>query len=177
VQPGQPLVNLEAIEQLKVEFKIPEKYLAEVKVDQQVALTSDAYPGRNFTGRVYAIDPQVEEQSRSLVVLGLLDNTERALFPGQFVRVQLRVSTRPDALFIPEQALIPQAKSKGVFTVVDGKAVAVQVETGIRMKGWVEVTSGIGAGDVVITGGHQKIGPGSPVKSLPADPSLFAKID
>jgi membrane fusion protein (multidrug efflux system) len=177
VQPGQPLVNLEAIEQLKVEFKVPEKYLAEVKVDQQVALTSDAYPGRNFTGQVYAIDPQVEEQSRSLVVRGLLDNTERALFPGQFVRVQLRVSTRPDALFIPEQALIPQAKAKMVFKVVDGKAVQVQVETGIRMKGWVEVTSGIGAGDVVITGGHQKIGPGSPVQSLPADPSLFAKID
>lgn len=176
IQPGQTLVNLEAIEQLKVEFSIPEKYLAEVKVGQLVALHSDAYPEQNFTGQVYAIDPQVDQASRSLIARGLLDNSKHLLFPGQFVKVQLRVATKLNALFIPEQALIPQPKTKLVYRVVDGKAEMVQVETGTRMKGWVEITSGLNVGDVVVTGGHQKIGPGSPVKSLPADPSLFAKI-
>ena len=176
VQPGQPLVNLEAIKQLKVEFKIPQKYFAEVKVGQQVVLRSDAYPKRDFIGQVYAIDPQVEEQSRSLVVRGLLDNAEQALLPGQFVQVQLKVATRHDALFIPEQALIPQPKTQQVFKVVDGKAQLVSVETGSRKKGWVEIVSGVAAGDVVVTGGHQKIGPGSPVQALPAAPELFVKL-
>ncbi len=176
VQPGQPLVNLEAVDRLKVEFKIPEKYSAEVKVGQQVALQSDAYPGRDFSGQVYAIDPQVEVQSRSLVVRGLLDNADRELFPGQFVRVHLNVSTKSAALFIPEQALIPQPKTQLVFKVVEGKVQLVPVETGSRSKGWVEITSGLEAGDVVVTGGHQKIGPGSPVQALPADPELFARI-
>ena len=177
VQPGKPLVNLEAIDQLKVEFRIPEKYAAEVKVGQQLELQSDAYPARDFVGQVYAIDPLVEEQSRSLVVRGRLDNHTHELLPGQFVKVQLSVATKSDALFIPEQALIPQPKTQLVFKVVDDKAQMVSVEIGTRMKGWVEIVSGLAAGDIVVTGGHQKIGPGSPVKAIPADPALFAKID
>ena len=176
VQPGQPLVNLEAIEQLKVEFSIPEKFLAEVKTGQQLELQSDAYPQRTFSAQVYAIDPQVDEKSRSLTVRGRLDNAARQLLPGQFVRVQLHVSTRANALFIPEQALIPQPTTKLVFTVVEGKAQLVPVQTGSRLKGWVEITSGLNAGDVVVTGGHQKIGPGSPVQAISADPALFTKI-
>jgi len=175
IQPGQPLVNLEAIDKLKVEFSISEKYLAEVKTAQKLELRSDAYPQQTFAAAVYAIDPQVDEQSRSLVIRGFLDNAEHQLFPGQFVKVQLSVATKTDALFIPEQALIPQPKAKLVYKVVDGKAEMVPVKTGTRQKGWVEVISGLSAGDVVITGGHQKIGPGSPVQALPADPALFAK--
>ncbi len=177
IQPGQPLVNLEAIEQLKLEFKVPQKYYTAVKVGQEVSLSSDAYPEREFEARVYAIDPQIEEQSRSLVVRARLDNPERALLPGQFVQVQLSIATRADALFIPEQALILQPKSSLVFKVVEGKAQMLPVETGSRRKGWVEITSGLAVGDLVVTGGHQKIGPGSPVHPLPADPALFAKID
>lgn len=177
VLPGQPLVNLQAIEQLKVEFKLPQKSYAEVKVGQRLTVTTDTYPEREFVGQVYAIDPQVEVQSRSLVVRGRLDNSDRALLPGQFVEVKLQVATKHAALFIPEQALIPQPKTQLVYKVVDGKAQMVAVTTGSRSKGWVEITSGLVAGDLVVTGGHQKIGPGSPVKSLPADPNLFAKID
>mgnify|MGYP001389594033 CR=1 FL=1 len=177
VQPGQPLVNLEAIDQLKVEFNLPERYLAEVKTGQTVALSSVAYPQDSFAATVYAINPQVDEKSRSLVVRALLDNAEGQLLPGQFVKVGLSVATRADALFIPEQALIPQPKATLVFKVVDGAAQMVPVETGSRLKGWVEITSGLVAGDVVVTGGHQKIGPGSPVHPLPADPALFAALD
>lgn len=177
IQPGQALVNLEAVKQLKVEFSIPEKNIAAVKVGQKINLTSDAYPGREFVSHIYAINPQVDQQSRSLVVRGRLDNQNKQLFPGQFVKIQLEVANHADALFIPEQALIPQPNTKLVFTVVDGKAQMVPVETGTRVKGWVEITSGLNRGDVVVTGGHQKIGPGSPVHAIPADPNLFAKVD
>ncbi len=175
IQPGQALVNLEDTSKLKVEFRIPEKFSAQVKAGQKVKLESDAYLGQRFEGRVYAIDPQVEENSRSLVVRGLLENRDGALRPGQFVKVLLGVATRAEALFVPEQALISQPKAQFVFKVVDGAAQMVQVQTGARRKGWIEVTSGLALGDVVVTGGHQKIGPGSPVRPLPADPALFAK--
>jgi len=176
VQPGQPLVNLEAIHKLKAEFDIPERSISEVKVGQTISLTSDAYPERDFSGTVYAIDPQVDEASRSLRVRALLDNSDRALRPGQFVKVDLSIATTENALFIPEQALIPQPKVKLVFKVVNGTAQMVQVQTGSRVKGWVEIISGLEPGDVVVTGGHQKIGPGSPVHAIPADPAMFAKI-
>jgi len=176
VQPGQPLVNLEAIQKLKAEFDIPERSISDVKVGQTISLTSDAYPDRDFSGKVYAIDPQIDEASRSLKVRALLDNSDRALLPGQFVKVDLSVATTENALFIPEQALIPQPKVKLVFKVVDGTAQMVPVQTGSRVKGWVEITSGLEPGDVVVTGGHQKIGPGSPVHAIPADPAMFAKM-
>lgn len=176
IQPGQPLVNLEDISKLKVEFRIPEKFSAQVKVGQQVKLAADAFPDRSFIGKVYAIDPQVEEKSRSLVIRGLLENRDGVLRPGQFVQVLLGVATRAEALFIPEQALISQPKAQMVFKVVEGAAQMVPVQTGMRKKGWVEVTSGLAVGDVIITGGHQKIGPGSPVQPMPADPALFSKI-
>lgn len=177
IQPGQPLVNLEAIKQLKVEFSIPEKSIAAVKVGQKINLTSDAYPGKTFSSSIYAINPKVDPVSRSLIVRGRLDNSSRELLPGQFVKVQLQVANRANALFIPEQALIPQPNTKLVFTVVDGKAQMVPVETGTRMKGWVEITNGLNKGDIVVTGGHQKIGPGSPVHVIPADPALFAQVN
>lgn len=177
IQPGQALVNLEAIKQLKVEFSIPEKNIAAVKIGQKINLTSDAYPGQTFVSSIYAVNPQVDRQSRSLVVRGRLDNHQRQLLPGQFVKVQLEVANHTDALFIPEQALIPQPNTKFVFKVVDGKAQMVPVETGTRVKGWVEITSGLNKDDVVVTGGHQKIGPGSPVHAIAADPALFAQAD
>ncbi len=176
VQPGQPLVNLEDQSRLKVEFRLPERFSSLVKVGQKVRLESEAYAGRPFEGELYAIDPQVEEGTRSLVMRGFLENREGLLRPGQFVKVFLAVSTRSDALFVPEQALITQPKAKFVYRVVEGAAQMAPVETGMRRRGWVEVISGLAAGDVVVTGGHQKIGPGSPVHPMPADPALFARL-
>ncbi len=176
VQPGRPLVNLEDTRTLKVEFSIPEKYSADIAKGQNFALQSAAFAGRDFHGTIYAINPLVDATSRSLVVRGRLDNRDGLLRPGQFANLQLTIEAREDALFIPEQAVIPQPQSNLVFKVVEGKAQMVPIQLGQRHKGWVEVVTGLIAGDVVVTGGHQKIGPGSPVQSIPADPALFAKI-
>ena len=176
VQPGQPLVNLEDTRSLKVEFSIPEKYSALIAKGQTFALQAAAFAGRDFSGEIYAINPLVAAASRSLMVRGRLDNPDGLLRPGQFADLQLTIAKRKDALFIPEQAVVPQPQTNLVFTVVDGKAQMVPVQLGQRRKGWVEVVEGLVAGDVVVTGGHQKIGPGSQVTAIPADPALFAKI-
>jgi membrane fusion protein (multidrug efflux system) len=176
VDPGAPLVNLEDIRTLKVEFSIPEKYSATIAKGQNFVLQTDSYVGRDFKGEIYAINPLVNSASRSLTVRGRLDNNDGLLRPGQFANLQLTIAASEDALFIPEQAVIPQPQTNLVYKVVDGVAEMVPVTLGQRDKGWVEIVSGLAAGDVVVTGGHQKIGPGSPVRSIPADPSLFAKI-
>ena len=177
IQPGQPLVNLEDASQLKVDFSVPEKYSSTVKAGQKFSVTTDAYSDRQFIGQVYAVNPLIDAKSRSLLLRGRIDNQEGLLLPGQFAQVKLVLSTKPDSIFIPEQALIPQPATQLVFKVVDGAAQMVPVQTGQRRKGWVEVVDGLVAGDIVITGGHQKIGPGSPVHSIPADPALFSTLD
>lgn len=177
VQPGQALVNLEDVTQVKVDFRVPEKYSAHIQVGQKFSVTTDAYNHKAFIGEVYAINPLIEEKSRSLVIRGKIDNRDGLLRPGLFAQVSLVMSTRTDSLFIPEQALIPQPATILVFKVVDDVAQMVPVQTGQRRKGWVEIVSGLTAGDVVITGGHQKIGPGSPVHVIPADISLFSKLE
>lgn len=176
IQPGQPLVNLEDTRKLKIDFQVPEKYSAQVRIGQKVYLQTDAYPEQQFVGEVYAINPLIDEASRSLAVRGLLDNSDNKLRPGLFAKVSLVLASKADAIFIPEQALILQPAKQLVFKVVDGTAQMVQVQTGQRVKGWVEIASGLSAGDVVITGGHQKIGPGSPIHALPADPALFSQL-
>ena len=176
VAPGKPLVNLEDTRTLKVEFSLPEKYSVTVSTGQSFTLQTSSLAGRDFSGEIYVINPLVDAASRSLKVRGRIDNSEGLLRPGQFAKLQLTISSRENVLFIPEQAVILQTNSNLVFKVVDAKAEMVPVQLGQRSKGWVEIVSGLSAGDVVITGGHQKIGPGSPVHAIPADPTLFEKL-
>jgi membrane fusion protein (multidrug efflux system) len=170
------MVNLEDTRTLKVEFSIPERYSGSVAAGQSFTLQTAAIAGRDFSGEIYVINPMIDVASRSLKVRGRLDNSEGLLRPGQFVKLQLIISSRENALFIPEQAVILQPNCNLVFRVVDAKAEPVPVQLGQRSKGWVEVISGLAAGDIVVTGGHQKIGPGSPVQAIEADPALFEKL-
>jgi membrane fusion protein (multidrug efflux system) len=176
VSPGMALVNLEDTRILKVEFSVPEKYSAVIKVGQAFTLQSTARPGQEFTGEVYVINPLVDTASRTLTVRGRLDNSDGMLRPGEFAKLRLTLSSREKALFIPEQAVILGPNNNIVFKVVNSKAEMTPIQLGERSKGWVEVISGLSAGDVVVTGGHQKIGPGSPVKAIPADPTMFEEL-
>lgn len=102
-----------------------------------------------------------------------MDNPDKQLLPGQFVEVAVEVSRQENALFIPEQALIPQADRQFVWKVENGHAMKVEIKTGMRKKGSVEVITGLQAGDKVVTGGHQKIMEGAEVNPVEADPKSF----
>lgn len=169
VTPGQPLVNLENLEPIKVDFRVAERYLPMLETGQEVGVTVDSLPGRSFSGEVTAIDPKVDPASRSVAVRAQASNEDRALRPGQFARVRLIVDRRDDAIVIPEQALVPRGEEFFVFKVVDGKAVMSPVEVGQRRAGEAEITTGLAAGDVVVTGGHQKIRDGAPVQPVDAE--------
>ena len=164
VKEGQDLVNLEDISSLKVDFKLPERYLNRVQKGQSVELGSDAKPGESFTATVDAIDPLIDTNGRAIALRARLPNPDGKLRPGMFVRARLIFGQRDDVLIVPEEAMVPSGSDQFVFRVVDGKAQRVKIKTGVRRNAKVEVVEGLGPEDLVVTAGQLKIRDGLPVR-------------
>ncbi|MGQ0587667.1 MAG: efflux RND transporter periplasmic adaptor subunit, partial [Gammaproteobacteria bacterium] len=163
---GQALAPLEQLSVLKADFRLSEAALSAIKVGQTLNLEVDAWPGQVFPGKVYAIDPRLAEETRSIGVRARVPNDKNQLRPGLFARVRLVISEREGAVLVPEQAIVPQGDSPFVYVIENGQAAMRPVTLGLRQAGRVEVVSGVRPGDVVITAGVQKIGPGAPVMAI-----------
>jgi membrane fusion protein (multidrug efflux system) len=160
---GQALVNLEAIDPVKADFRVPEKFLPAIKVGQSIRIKVDAFPGENFEGKVYAIDPRIDVAGRSLLVRAKVPNAGKRLRPGLFARVTVLLQLKEDALTVPEQAIVPQGDSQYVFRIDGGKAKLTKVTVGMRRSGRVEILEGLSVSDEVVTAGQLKIRDGTPV--------------
>ncbi len=171
VEVGQPLVNLVQVNPIKLDLRVPQTLLAQVAVGQRLAVEVDAFAGEKFAGSVYAIDPQLDADGRSIVLRATVDNEDGRLRPGLFARVALELAARDDALLVPEQALWPQGSKQFVYVVEDGKAKLVEVTTGVRRDGMVEIRTGLTPESSVITAGQLKIGPGAPVRIAAPPPA------
>ncbi|UCD68970.1 MAG: efflux RND transporter periplasmic adaptor subunit [Betaproteobacteria bacterium] len=171
VKAGDDIVILENLDSIKVDFRIPEVYLAKVGREQLVTLRLDAFPDEEFEGRVYAVHPVVDEETRTVLLRARVENRGFRLKPGMFARVALTMSTRPNAITVPEQALWPQGRDNFVYKVVDGKAMLTKVELGNRRPGEVEIKQGLVPGDVVVTEGQIKLRDGAPVMVMGAPPA------
>jgi len=163
VKEGADIVNLEAIDPLKVDFRVPEVYMRQVKAGQPLQVALDAFPGKTFEGRVYAVNPLIDAAGRAVVIRAQVKNADASLRPGMFARVRLITSESAESLVVPEQALVPQGSEQFVFRIVDGRAVRAKVEVGQRRDGVAEVLSGVSAGDVVVAAGQQRLRDGVPV--------------
>ena len=163
VKEGADIVNLESIDPLKVDFRVPEVYLRLVKAGQSLQVSLDAFPGKEFEGRVYAVNPLLDAAGRAVVIRAQVKNADASLRPGMFARVRLITSESADSLVVPEQALVPQGTEQFAFKVVDGRAVRVKVDVGQRRDGKAEVVAGLAAGDVVVAAGQQRLRDGVPV--------------
>lgn len=164
---GSLITHIQAISPMKAEFSLPEKYFSNVEVNQPLDITVDAYPGKTFTGNIFAIDPKVDIVTRTVRVKALLPNEEQLLRPGMFAYVSLLIKHSEDSLMIPEAALLPQGEKMFVFKIVDGKVANTEITIGTRKPGKVEVLNGLKAGDVVITAGQMKIHDGAKVQVIP----------
>nr|WP_298170477.1 efflux RND transporter periplasmic adaptor subunit [uncultured Pseudomonas sp.] len=166
---GQDIVNLEVLDPLKVDFRIPQKAVSQMRLGQLIEVSLDAYPGERFSGEIFAINPRLDEAGRSQAIRARIDNAERRLRPGQFVKVSVILDERPDALIIPEEAVMPVGERLLVNLVVDGKVEVRQVELGKRMDGAVEVREGLNGDETLISAGWQKVREGMPVRTKTAD--------
>lgn len=163
VNPGDRIVNLEDLDPLKIDFRVPEVYLTAVRDGQPVEITVDALPGQTFRGEIYARNPVVDASGRSIELRARVPNADGRLSPGLFARVRVITDERPDALIVPEAAIVPDRHEKFVYRVIDGRAVRTPVTLGARLPGRVEIVDGLDAGAVVVTAGQQKLRDGAPV--------------
>jgi len=165
VGPDTVITTLDDTGEMKLEFTVPEVFLASVNAGMKIQATSAVYPGREFTGSVSLIDPRVDPVTRSVTVVARLPNPEDMLKPGMFLTVDLE-NVRDNVLMVPEEALVPRQGRQYVFVIKDGRAMEKQVELGGRVPGLAEIREGLAAGEVVVTEGTQKLRNGSAVSIL-----------
>jgi membrane fusion protein, multidrug efflux system len=168
---GADIVNVEDIEAIYVDFRLPERFQTKVRRGQRANIDIDALPGRKFTAVVHAIDPLLDANGRSVGVRGCIDNRQLALRPGMFARITAVFGERDNARVIPEEAIVPQGGRQFVIKIVEGSekdsftTQRVEVKVGIRQPGKVEVVQGLQEGDTVVTAGQQRVQrDGTPVR-------------
>jgi len=160
---GQDIARLEGIGTLKLDFRVPETYLRKIRVGQALAVTVDAYPAESFSGVIYAIEPSVDEATRTVLLRARLPNPGVRLKPGMFARVNLTLARRDNALVVPEQAIVPRGSGSYVFRIDGGKVALTKVELGLRRPGEVEIVSGLAAGQAIVADGQLKLQDGATV--------------
>lgn len=175
VKAGEDIVRLENLDSIKLDFRIPEVFAAQVHPGQNVSVRLDAFPGEEFRGSIYAIEPAMDERTRTFLVRAKVPNAGAKLKPGMFVRVGLTLETRKNAMLVPEPAIWPQGQDNFVFRVLDGKAALTKVQLGTRRPGEVEIVTGLSPSDTVITEGQIKLRDGAPVMVLPDQPPPTAQ--
>lgn len=166
VNPSTVITTLDDTSQIKLDFNVPEVFLARLERGLTVTAHSAAWPDQKFSGRVISIDTRVDPVSRTITVRALLPNRDSRLRPGMFLTVTL-LKEDIVSLLIPEEALIPERSKQFVMVVGEDDLVERrEVETGRRRPGQVEILGGLSAGERVITEGTQKARPGQPVRIL-----------
>ena len=162
ISPGTVITTLDDTSTIKLDFTIPETFLAAVQPGLEITARSVAYPDDNFAGKVASIDSRVDPSTRAVTVRALLPNPRGLLKPGMFLTVRLSRG-EVDALLVPEQALVPEQGDVFVFVVQDGTVAKRRIRIGQRRVGDVQVLEGLAAGEVVVTEGTQKLRDGAAI--------------
>jgi membrane fusion protein (multidrug efflux system) len=163
VGPETVITSLDDTSMIKLEFTVPEIFLATVSEGTRITARSEVYPAQSFDGEVGIVDSRVDQATRSVTVIAELPNPEGLIKPGMFLTVDLQ-REREGVLLVPEQALAPRQGRQYLFTVEDGTAVEREVRLGARAPGLAEVRTGLAPGTLVITEGTQKVRDGAPVQ-------------
>lgn len=169
VDQSDVLTQLDDLTEVEIEFSLPETLFAEIARGMTVSAAAAAYPGRVFTGVVSEIDSRIDPTGRAFRVRATIPNPEGELPAGMFMSLSLTLSSS-ESLVAPEEAIVAQAANTFVFVVRDGAALRRPVRTGMRKDGVIAITSGVEAGEQVVTRGLQSVRDGAAVKVLGASP-------
>ncbi len=172
VKDGADIVTVEDLSTMWVDFRLPERYVGQLKAGLVVDVALDAVPGKAFKGRIEALDSQVDANGRSLLVRARVDNPGTQLKSGMFARPRVVLSVREQAVVVPEEALVPMGGRQYVYKISDGQggqkvASRTEVKVGLRLPGQAEVLQGVAAGDLVVTAGQARLrGDTTPVRLI-----------
>lgn len=177
VQPGTPIVELDAIDTMRVAFSIAEPLLASLAVGGTVNAQVAAFREQQFIGKIHVIGTRVDEVTRAVPVQALIDNRSTLLKPGMML--SLSVLTKPRPLrYVPEAALAPENARQFVWRIkADDTAEKVAVELGLRAQGWVEILSGVNTGDRIVVEGVGNLRPGRTVREVKRSTPVAASTE
>ncbi|PWN07735.1 efflux RND transporter periplasmic adaptor subunit [Rhodohalobacter mucosus] len=163
VSPSTRIASLQEIDPVKINFSVPERYLSKISVDDQILFDVQGVDS-TFTGRVYAVEPRINTQTRTLQVRAISENDDELLYPGAFANIELILEQIDDALMIPTIAIMPELNRQKVYLVRDGVVEQAFINTGIRTSNKAQVLSGLERGDTVLTTGLLQVRPGMEVE-------------
>lgn len=169
VNPGAAIVTLDDISSVRVDFEVPDRYLASIREGQPITARIDAYPGQVIQGRIQKLDTRIDERTRAITARAEFPNPDRKLKPGMMLRVAIAQGQR-QVVAAPEAAVSVQGDSAFVF-VVTGQGEQARTEqrpvlTGVRQDGFVEIRDGLRAGEQIVADGLNKIQPGQPIRIM-----------
>jgi membrane fusion protein (multidrug efflux system) len=167
VNPGSPIVTLDDVSAMRVDFPVPERYLTQLREGQEITARVDAYPGQSFAGRIAKLDTRVDERTRAITARAEFPNPGRKLKPGMMIRVGISHGRR-QGLGAPETAVAVQGDSAFIYVLrPQGPRMVTEqrpVITGLRQDNVVELTDGAVAGERIVADGLNKVQPGQPVR-------------
>jgi membrane fusion protein (multidrug efflux system) len=163
VTTSSKLVTLQTVNPQRVAFTVPERYASRLRRGQRVAFRVASLPGQEFEGAVDFLDPVVQLPARTILIKAVVPNGRRQLHAGMFAEARLATETRPRAVVVPEDALLPLQGAFFVWVAKDGKATRRQVSIGVRTPGFVEIKSGVDAAEQVVVGGQERLFEGAPL--------------
>jgi membrane fusion protein (multidrug efflux system) len=167
VTQNMPLVTLEDINQVKVEFAVPEKYANSLRLDQRIRFRVEN-SDETYSGTISVIEPFIDLNTRSLFVRAVADNRDKKLIPGSSAMIALPLNEIKDARMVPAQALVPGIEGNSVLIVKNGKAQPAKVRIGLRTSTHVQILEGLQNGDTVMTTNILRAKPGVPVQAIVA---------
>lgn len=163
------LLSLQTVSPQRAAFQVPERYADQLRRGQQVTFRVAALRDREFAGRVDFVDPVVQLPGRTITVKAVVPNPQRELQSGMFIEARLATAVRPNAVVIPEDAVLPLQGATIVWVIAGGKATRRTVDLGVRTPGFVEARSGVEANEQVVVGGQERLAEGAPVTAKVVD--------
>ena len=162
VTPATIVTTIRQINKLKLEFSVPEKYTSKIKTGNYISFSTESSP-KKYNAKIVATESAITAENRSLKVHAIVENTDANITAGSFASVNFNMGDNNNAIMIPTQAIIPEARDKKVIVYKSGMADFKTVITGERDSAKVEILKGLEAGDTVITTGLLSIKPGSKI--------------
>lgn len=174
---GDRITDMARVDEIRVQFSAPERFFDDLKPGIAVSVTTPAFAGEVFRGKVTVVDPIVDAATRNVQLVARIPNTDRRLRPGMSANVAVTLDERSHALVVPDEALFADGTQTFVYVVKPDSTVSkTAVRTGTRDSAVVEVLEGLDAGSRVVSAGHQKLFEGAkvmPVASLEAMSQRF----
>lgn len=165
VTPGTVITTLDHVDEMQLDFSVPESFLAVLREGLPIEAYSVAYPGTTFTGKVQSVDARIDPVTRTVTVRARLGNEDGRLRPGMFMTVSLEKNPR-SSVVIPEIALVPESDRKYVFVVENDSVLQREVKVGARQRGSIEILEGLEPGDEFVAEGTQSLRHGSDIRRV-----------